>query len=287
MALPEPFSDIEHLQSVARRYLNKQIREDFRDKFGDDDTWEPEIGTTRGSMLRALLHEDSDPIQVTAVRMMLYYFTYGKAKDLQAPIYGIPVAEYDRSYKYRPQIYLHFYQSRINFPSSTNNNELNSKAIESRISFRLMNETSESITITELERYSNRIKTNFGTNGGYRWEKGRVRVNYYDKEKGYKLSLLCRTKADGKALVEQVLDIQQHTPDWTNMTTTENEDPLQAYPDIPQPRTRRILGKTVKTPYERPTVDVRYRYSTVHIHGLGEPRGLHDLTNTMKNPIAG
>ena len=57
MALPEPFSDVEHLQAVVRRYLNKQIREDFRDLFNGD-TWEPEIGTTRGSMLRALLHED-------------------------------------------------------------------------------------------------------------------------------------------------------------------------------------------------------------------------------------
>lgn len=41
MALPEPFSNVEHLQAVVRRYLNKQIREDFRDLFGNSDTWEP------------------------------------------------------------------------------------------------------------------------------------------------------------------------------------------------------------------------------------------------------
>lgn len=286
MALPEPFSDIEHLQLVVRRYLNREIRQDFKDIFGDGDTWEPEVGTTRGSMLRALLHEDSDPIHVTAVRMMLYYFTYGKAKSLQAPVYGIPVVEYDRSYKYRPQIHLRFYQSRINIPNSINNDGISSKEVESTISFRLMNETSESLTITELERYANRIKTNFGISGGYRWQKGRIRVNYFDRERGYRLSLLCRTKTDGKELIEQVLDIQQHTPDWSKMTTTENEEPLQAYPDIPSPRTRRILGKTVEMPHERPVVDVRYRYSTIHLHGLGEPRALHDLTNTIKNPIA-
>ena len=286
MPLPEPFSDIEHLQLVIRRYLNKQIREDFRDIFNGGETWEPEVGTTRGAMLRALLHEDSDPIHVTATRMMLYYFTYNKAQNLQAPIYGMPVIEYDRSYKYRPQIHLNFYQSRINIASSTNTDGISSKPVESTISFRLMNETSESLTIAELERYANRIKASFGINGGYRWQKGRIRVNYYDREKGYRLSLLSRSKADGKALVEQVLDIQQHIPDWSKMTTTENEEPLQAYPDIPSPRTRRILGKTVENPYERPVVDVRYRYSTVHIHGLGQPRGLHDLTNTIKNPIA-
>lgn len=286
MALPEPFSDIEHLQMVVRRYLNKEIRQDFKDIFGDGDTWEPEVGTTRGSMLRALLHEDSDPIHVTAVRMMLYYFTYGKAKAMQTPVYGTPVSEYDRSFKYKPQIHLNFYQNRFNAPSSTNDDGVSSTAVQSIISFRLMNESSESLTITELERYANRIKANFGTSGGYRWQKGRVTVNYTDKEKGYKLRLYCRTKADGKALIEQVLDIQQHTPDWTRMTSTENEDPLQAYPDIPSPRTRRILGKTVKNPHERPVVDVRYRYSTIHIHGLGQPRGMHDLTNTIKNPIA-
>ena len=46
MPLPEPFSDVEHLQLVIRRYLNKQIREDFRDLFGDNENWEPEVGTT-------------------------------------------------------------------------------------------------------------------------------------------------------------------------------------------------------------------------------------------------
>ena len=286
MPLPEPFSDIEHLQLVVRRYLNKQIREDFRDIFNGGETWEPEVGTTRGSMLRALLHEDSDPIHVTAVRMMLYYFTYEKAKALQAPVYGIPVPEYDRTFKYKPQIHLKFYQTRFNVPSSTNNDGVSSKPVESTISFRLMNETSESLTITELERYANRIKTNFGASGGYRWEKGKVTVNYTDKEKGYKLRLYCKTKADGKTLIEQILDIQQHIPDWTKMTTSENENPLERYPNIPTPRTTRILGKTVEKPQLRPVVDVRYRYSTIHIHGLGQPRGLHDLTNTIKNPIA-
>ena len=284
MAIPSDFSEVEHLQALIRRYLNKEVRDHFRDL--GDDFWEPEVITTRGAMRHALTHKDGDPFQITLGRMFLYYFTYGQAKALQQPIYGVPVKEFDRSFKYKPQIHLRFYQPRFNIPSSTNNNGLSSKPIESTISFRLMNETSESLTITELERYANRIKTNFGNGGGYRWEKGKTTVSYFDKERGYRLKLFCKTKSDGKSLIEQILDIQQHTPDWSRMTTIENEEPLERYPTVPSPRTQRILGKFVDRPIERPVVDVRYRYNTISIHGLGHPRALHDLTNTFANPLA-
>lgn len=286
MPLPEPFSDIEHLQLVIRRYLNKQIREDFKDIFNGGETWEPEVGTTRGAMLRALLHEDSDPIHVTATRMMLYYFTYGKARELQPPQYSIPVLDYQESNRYRPQIHLMFYQSQLDIDTPQDNNSINSQPVKGQISFRLENETTESITMIDLERYANRIKTNFGASGGYRWHKGKITINYVDKSKGYKLKLYCRDKAEGKQLIEQVLDIQQHTPDWQYMTTVEAEEPLERYPTIPTPRTKRILGENREQPRRRPVVQVRYRYSLMHLHGLNRPIPLHSLTKAFKNPIA-
>jgi len=63
MAISEPFSDIEHLQLVVRR-IKIEISEKALEILHNDAAgyeWEPQ-GTTRGAgMLRALLHEDSDP----------------------------------------------------------------------------------------------------------------------------------------------------------------------------------------------------------------------------------
>ena len=284
MALPDPFSDVEQLQALVRRTLNREVREHFSDLGGDD--WDPEVGTTRGQMRYCLTHKDDDPLLLTVGRMMLYYFTYGRARDLQPPQYSIPTLDYQASHKYRPQIHLMFYQLQSDVDTSLDNSSINAQPVQGQISFRLENETSESISMTDLERYANRIKTSFGAAGGYRWHKGKVTVSYFDPSKGYRLKLFCRDKAEGKQLIEQVLDIQQHSPDWQYMTSVEAEEPLERYPTIPTPRTKRILGENREQPRQRPVVQVRYRYSLIHIHGLKRPIPLHSLTRTFKNPIA-
>lgn len=104
MTVPPEFNETEHFQGVCRRYLNKEIREAFKELGGDD--WTPEVGTTRGSMRHALTHKDTDTMQMTLGRMFLYYFTFGKAQALQAPIYGIPATHFQESIKFYPQVRL-------------------------------------------------------------------------------------------------------------------------------------------------------------------------------------
>jgi hypothetical protein len=133
MPLPEPFSDVEHLQALIRRYINQEIREHFSDLGGDD--WEPDISTTRGAMRKALTHEDSDPLQLTILRLFTYYFIYGQAKALMPDVYGIPNTVFDQVRAYRPQICLYFSGSET--PSDNVH-----KRVGGEISFRLMNETS-------------------------------------------------------------------------------------------------------------------------------------------------
>lgn len=276
MPLPEPFSDIEHLQLVIRRYLNKQIKEDFRDIFGDGDTWEPEVGTTRGSMLRALLHEDSDPIHVTTARMMLYYFTYGAAKAMQPDVYGSTIISFDRQRKYKPKITLYFNNKGYD-PNKKN------ELIEGEISFRLMNESSTSITQTELERYATKIKNLFTSPSKFIWHKGRTMASYTDWDKGYQLQLLVTNEAEAKRIVEQVLDIQSHTPDWKFLNINENSEPAERYPVNPGNQT--ILGKSREKTKQRPVEDVKFRYATINIHGLGRGINLVDTTYTRANAL--
>lgn len=274
MALPEPFSDIEHLQLTIRRYLNKQIREDFRDLFGDGDAWEPEVGTTRGAMLRALLHEDSDPITVTVTRMMLYYFTYGKAQMMQTPVYGIPVDSYDTDFLYKPQIHLYFAQS-------VRDVEENENIVKGELRFRLINETSTTISNTEVDRYAQRISNNFAKPTKFIWQKGKHRFTYTDMSKGYQLKLNVISETEGKRVVEQILDIQQHTPDWKYAKYIETLKPTERYPDAPSTQT--ILGKSRRKPRRRPREDVRFVRASLLISGLPSPITLVDTTGRRRN----
>lgn len=274
MAIPPEFNEVEHLQSTIRRYLNRQIREDFQDLGGD--SWEPEVGTTRGAMRHALTHKDSDPLPVTLSRMFLYYFTYGKAQALQTPVYGMPVTSYQEVRKFQPQIFLHFLEDSSDI-------EEGYAAVTGEISFRIMNQTSESLSKSELTSYANRIKTAFATNNGFIWKKGKSMVSYIDRSKGYQLQLLCRNETEGRRVIEQVLDVQQHTPDWKYMNVSENVEATAAYPTIP--KTITILGKVRKEPRRRPIADVRFTYAAIHLQGVPNAIVLVDRIKKYRNAL--
>lgn len=268
MAIPPEFNDVEHLQSVIRRYINKQVREDFRDLGGDD--WEPDVTTTRAAMRYALTHKDNDPLQITLGRMFLYYFTYGKAKDLQTPVYGIPTTFYQQeALTYTPQVTLHFVED-------IDDVEPGYARVYGEINFRLIGETHETITNSKLSTIANRVKTNFGANNGFVWRKGKVRCNYCERNKGYYLQILSRTQTEGKRVIEQVLDLQNHSPDWKYLNISENNQPSETYPTIP--RTQTILGKARRLPRKRPIADVRFTKAECHIYGLPSPVILYDRT---------
>lgn len=200
MAIPPEFSETEHLQSTIRHYLNKEIIKDFRDL--GDETWEPNITTSRGRMRHALTHKDNDTLQMTDLRMKLYYYTYGKAAALQPPQYSIPAKDYQASQKFRPQIHLMFFQSQLDINNEPNPDNIVLQPVQGQISFRLTTETTETLTNTDLERYGNRVKTNFGATGGFKWLKGKVTVAYTDRTLGYRFKIYCRTKAEGRRIVE-------------------------------------------------------------------------------------
>ena len=276
MALPEPFNDVEHLQTVVRRYCNRQIRADFRDLVGESGSWEPEIGTTRGAMLKGLLHEDSDPITVTAVRMMLYYFTYGKASALQAALYGIPVQDFQEQFRYHPQVKLFFMESS----ADTDDNYL---PLRSEITFRLMDETPESITEAKAKIIANKINTHFAASSGFRWKRGRETWTYFDMRRGYRLKLFVWSETEAKKVIEQVLDIQGHAPDWDAHLNDATQRKHQNISTIPPKK--RIYGKSRRLPREKPVGTVRFRWATLDIHGLMQPINLVDTTGRRRNPL--
>lgn len=260
MALPSEFSEVEHLQATIRRYLNREIRNHFSDL--GDRYWEPEVTTSRGSMRHALTHKDEDPMQVTVARMMLYYFTYGKQHELPAFIDMT-----DRPFEefvYRPEVTLIFRKHEY-----IGNGKYEQFAGE--ISYRVINETSESLTPAKNKIRAERIKRLFTNPTRFIWHKGKLKFTYQDYKNGYYFRLLATNETEAKRVIKQVLDIENKTPNWDKLSTNTPERQSTT-----TQQTKLIYGENRKVPRWRPVADVPFVRATMKIHGIPKPVPLVD-----------
>lgn len=271
MSLPDNFSPAEHLQDTIRLLQNRIVKEEFSDVEHDDD-----IKAPRSSLKLACLHRDDDSLIMTKLRNDLFYIILRKAQDLQAPIYGTPITEFDRIFLYQPQIALFFNQN-------SNSVGEGHRRVEGEISFRLMHKTSSTLTHSDLETLAHRIKTNFATSPTFAWHKGKTTARYEDLERGYKLTLFVVNEAEAKRVIEQVLDIQSHTPNWEHLSLTNADNPSEKYPNSPTSVT--ILGKSRRKPRKRPVETVHFRRASLLVHGLPSPITLVDTTGRRKNAV--
>jgi hypothetical protein len=247
-----------------------------RDEFSDITDGDLDLAVPRSSLRWACLLKDNDTCDMMIQRFLLFYFTLRRAQDLQQPFCGIPLDDLQASRKFKPQITLYFKEDQ-------NDVEEDSRPTWGEISFRLMNESSTSITRTELTTLANKIKTEFGAANGYVWKKGRKLYSYIEKDKGYQLQLLCRDEATAKELITKILDIQSHTPDWKFLKSNIADDENESFPYNPGSQT--ILGKSRRKPRRRPMVDVRFQYATATIWGLNKSMALYDRSFTFLDAL--
>jgi hypothetical protein len=267
------FNSVEHLQSVMRNVINRDIIKDFADVTEDL----PYIGSPRSSLRAACYHDDKDSIIISVARLLTYYFICRRGQDLHPPLYTLPVGTQQAQRRFAPQIHLYFEEPR-------NHTEPGYAPVEGTISFRIMGKDYDEVTRSNAETWAQRIKTLFGGSTPFVWRKGKVLCAYTDKEKGYQLQLLCRDETEGKRVIEQVLDIQQHTPDYSShMTISTAESPTGKYPTIPQTKT--IYGRSRHLPRRRPIADVTFLYGTLHLWGMPNPVVLYDRRGHYKNAL--
>ncbi|MBD2259910.1 hypothetical protein [Pseudanabaena sp. FACHB-2040] len=273
MPVPPEFNHVEHLQSVYRRWLNREVREWFRSADGDEQ--DDDITTPRGSLLVACTHLDSDSLIMTQMRQQL--FDRIRLQKFQIPVVGIPTGSVEESRRYRPQIMLYFQEDQADVYSEY-------APVTGEISVRLMNHTSETITPAIANQMANRIQVNFGTGGGYIWRKGKHMMSYIDRNKGYQLQLLVRNEGDGRQLIDRVLDLQTDTPNWSKAQYKENLEPVEAYPTLPD--RERVYGEVRRLPRKRPIADVRFQFAVLHVWGLTNPVPLVDRTGLWPSALA-
>lgn len=270
MAIPPDFNDIESLTDIVRREHNREVKAWFSNTPDDD------VSTSESRLKRACLIKDDDPLLVALQRQWLFEITIGKSRSLQTPVYGIPVTAFTIQRKHRPQVTLYFQQNSLQVKRGEN-------PATGRISYRLMNKTSESITQTEIESIANKIKNTFGGKSPYVWSKGEIMCSYTDWEEGLQLQILSKSKREGEKVIKDVLKVHGGNFERSKFNVNNNQDPTVKYPQVK--KTKKILNRTVELPIERPVADVRFRYATLALHGLARPIHLYDLTLTLTNPV--
>lgn len=275
MTIPAEFNDVEHLQATIRRYINRAIRDDFSDLNDSSGNWTPSVGNTRAAMRYALTHKDNDPMHVTLGRMLLYYFTFNGAKNLQAPLYGIPVTQYQEEVSFHPQVELFFAQDSDAVP-------VGKSAIQARLNFRIMGETESTMTETKSKTLATAIKTEFmAANKGITFTKGKNIVSYVDKANGYYLQIYASSKVEGEGVIKKILSIQNHTYDSDRLTI---HTPDRSSVTSPV-GTRKVYGKQIDKQRWRPTANVRFRFATLKLAGLIRDVILIDTTGYFQDAL--
>ena len=174
-------------------------------------------------------------------------------KDI-GEVYGIPTHDYQESVSFKPQIKLFFKQDEAAVPPGK-------RAIKAELTFRLQDKTSATITPGDAAVLAAAIKQEFVTGGstGFVWGKGKVKVTYFDRERGYELYIFALNKLEGEKVVKKILDVRGHPYDADILT---EHIPTKASVNNP-------IGK--KLVYGKMVDNIRWR-----------PRACHQLSQTTE-----
>lgn len=251
-----------NLRSFLRKSYNREVNEWFADIDNDS----PGNSTSRQQAKRACLILPNESQNMANIKMQIFRYVVQRTHQ-QPIILGTPVGRFDAARKYRPQILFYFQQD-------LEESDLDKSPLNGEISYRLMDETSESITMTRLNSIANRVKSEFGGTNEFIWKKGKHMASYTDKDKGYQLQLLVRNKTDAKEIITKVLRTNTDTPDWRKLRFQEADNPNEAFPNTAS--NLNILNELIKEPVKRPICNVRFQYAYCKIWGKQEPVILHD-----------
>ena len=268
--MPEPdnFTPIEQFQDINKKIANKIVREYFKDIVALEA--DLDLTTSRQALLKACLHKEEDSLMLTVARNQLFaqYTTY--TRDQYPVVAGSLLDEIDSNYTYKPKITLFFREDADDV-------EAGYKPVEMETSWRLIDETSQTITKNKLTVVANKIKTQFGLSNGYVFRKGRKLVAYDKASEGYKFFLRARDVTDAKNLIREILALNGHTLENEILRITSVDDEAEAFPY--NPGTQNILGKKKAKPRKRPITNVRFRYAYATVAGWGSPIYLYSKSH--------
>ncbi|MEM1971137.1 MAG: hypothetical protein QXM92_01570 [Candidatus Anstonellales archaeon] len=170
--IQEEFNEMEFLQSLWIKIHNRDVRECFKD---EEEGEIANVLNVRPAIKYACLLKDNDSLPVMIFKTLFFYLILRKAQELQAPVIGMPISQYEETTKYAPIVTLYFKQPSVD-------TGIYKTPLTAQISIRLVKETSGTITMSELMKIAKKIKTEFMPGDKpFEWVKGRTLVSYRDK----------------------------------------------------------------------------------------------------------
>ena len=259
-------NDVEIVQSFIRKYINKAVKEHFKDVPGELES-ELSKATPRSAIKLVCLHKDTDPITLTAIRLLIWWI---EAKGLMDEyIFGMPVSEFQETTQYLPQIKVYW---REKAKDAELNNRYPSRA---RYTIRFKGTYQSQASLKTLATKIDRI---FNKPSIHNFIKGREKYSYRDKEKGYKFIITAQNEIEAKKVINSLLEIQDDNPlkeEYLTKSTTERDWTA---------RTKKtVAGETILSPKQRPIAEVHFTHADFSVYGMAKDLR---LVNNLGLPVS-
>ncbi len=257
-------------KSFLRKVYNREVNEWFRD-IAENELLDN--STARKQAKKACLIQSKDSQNMSLIKMLSFRHLVQQT-HLITNCYGIPIDSYQETVKFRPQVHLFFRQD-----SSAVSGDR--RPVEGQISFRLINETSATMSETKARLLATKIKNEFALNNGYMWKKGKLKCVYKDFDNGLDLSILSLSEAEGKEVINKVIDVVGVTYNENYLRISEPKRNSETNPTT----SSLVYGKQRKNRRWRPIANVRFRYAVLTIHGMQHRIILVDRSKTFLDAL--
>lgn len=252
MPLPDDFNAYEHLLNQLIALHNRQVQQSFLGVEAND------INSSLGAMRTAVFITEDDTIDMIILRIFLYHFKF--RMDLPAPVFSTP-NNWDGEITHKPQVTLTFREKNTPFLKE---NKLRRASAE--ISYRLKNQTNETINNAEAHIVALRIFRLLGEGNGFSWMKGKIKVSYRDLPNGICLILAVQSQAEGIRVIERILEVASVPFNEEHLSISGKPLAAELYPELPP--MKRVYGREVRAPRRRPIAEVFFEKAELHVSGL-------------------
>lgn len=247
--------------------FNAEVYRHFRDV--DDSTLGSRLTLRNSLLIQANESRTSAQFKVSYFREFIQ-----KVHSLPAVI-GVRKDELDQGFdiEYKPLVTLYFQQDTDAVTPGL-------APITAETSFRLMDESKDTLTKAKIELLARTIKNEFALGQGYTFNKGKVIAHYQDKKRGYHLQIYVTNESEGERVVKKILSIQGHTYDDKKFRhTNPKKDSVNTTTKVI------VAGKEYNEPRWRPTASVRFQWAYLTFHTNPDPIYLVDRTLSRPSPI--
>jgi hypothetical protein len=148
------------------------------------------------------------------------------------------------------------------------------KRVES--TFRLMKDDPKTISLNRIQSLGDTIQKKFNN---WKHRTGKMMCCYANHDQGYQLQLQVPDLAEGRRVIEQILDIQGHSPDWADLYYSQSAEPATRYKETPDKVS--VAGQLVRPPAQRSLATVSFFKAYIKFPATTRYRPLCDTKKVL------